>query len=112
VRAVFVSLERLQQDLDRREEVNALLVSTRGHARRGPGDLEALVRRRAALEDVGLKLRRSCRTGASSKARADCQRCGPLRARGCQDFHAGRLPVLTYLGPASAPAVAAFLTRW
>ena len=58
VRAAFVSLRRLQQDLDRRERVNTLLVSTkRGTPENGVGALEALVRRRAGLEDLGLTLR-------------------------------------------------------
>ena len=58
VRAAFVSLRRLQQDLDRRDRVNALLVSTRrGASEGGLQTLEALVRRHAELEDIGLTLR-------------------------------------------------------
>jgi ABC-type lipoprotein release transport system permease subunit len=58
VRAAFVSLRRLQQDLDRRDRVNALLVSTnRGASEGGVQALETLVRRRAEGEDVGLTLR-------------------------------------------------------
>ena len=62
VRAVFVPLRRLQQDLERRGRVNTLLVSSREH--RATGDptasqpaLEAIVRRRATLDDLGLTLR-------------------------------------------------------
>ena len=54
VRAVFVPLRRLQQDLDLDGRVNALLISDRSAA---AGALEALVRRRFALEDVGLTVR-------------------------------------------------------
>jgi hypothetical protein len=54
VRAVFVPLRRLQQDLDADGRVNALLISDRSAA---AGALEALVRRRFALEDVGLSVR-------------------------------------------------------
>ena len=54
VRAVFVPLRRLQQDLDLDGRVNALLVSDRSAT---AGALEALVRRRFALEDIGLTVR-------------------------------------------------------
>jgi putative ABC transport system permease protein len=76
VRAVFVALKRLQDDLDLNGRVNTLLVSDRtdltggskGSALRTvdvpragsfdpPGTLEALVRRRAALDDLGLTVR-------------------------------------------------------
>ena len=61
VRAAFVPLARLQQDLEVGDRANVLLVS----AVTGAGDaagtsaqrLEATVRRRAALEDLGLKVR-------------------------------------------------------
>jgi ABC-type lipoprotein release transport system permease subunit len=55
VRAVFVPLKRLQQDLDVNDRVNALLVS--GPARVDGGVLQALLRRRFALEDVELSTR-------------------------------------------------------
>ena len=51
VRAVFVPLARIQQDLDLAGRVNTLLVSG------GAGRLEPLVRARFALEDVGLRTR-------------------------------------------------------
>jgi putative ABC transport system permease protein len=55
VRAVFVPLARLQQDLDQDGLVNALLVSDRG----APGNdrLQALLKRQARLADYGLSLR-------------------------------------------------------
>jgi putative ABC transport system permease protein len=54
VRAVFVPLARLQQDLNLLGRVNTLLVSDSG-AR--PAPLESLVRKRFALEDVGVSTR-------------------------------------------------------
>ena len=67
VRAVFVGLKRLEDDLDLNGRVNTLLVSDRTDpARRAanppgsldpPGTLEALVRRRASLDDLGLTVR-------------------------------------------------------
>ena len=67
VRAAFVPLARLQQDLDLPDQVNTLLVSVRAAASRGPegparqpnlqSQLENLIRRHASLEDVGLRLR-------------------------------------------------------
>jgi putative ABC transport system permease protein len=63
VRTIFVPLRRLQQDLEVEDRVNALLVA----ARRTPPDggrpvpgmraLQDLIRRRFALEDVGLSVR-------------------------------------------------------
>jgi ABC-type lipoprotein release transport system permease subunit len=56
VRAAFVPLSRLQQDLDVRTRVNALLVASVP----GTGSvtaLEALLRQRATLEDIGVRLR-------------------------------------------------------
>jgi hypothetical protein len=64
VRAVFVPLGRLQQDLDVSGRVNTLLVSDRRQDRQDRNDsqdrqaaLEALIRRHFALEDVGLTIR-------------------------------------------------------
>ncbi|PYR60824.1 MAG: hypothetical protein DMF91_11290 [Acidobacteria bacterium] len=56
VRAVFVPLQRLQQDLDVAGRVNALLIADRSTTGARP-DLETLLRRHAALEDVGLNVR-------------------------------------------------------
>ncbi len=50
VRAVFVPLRRLQDDLDVAGRANALLVA-------GAAPLDDLIRRRFALEDVGLSIR-------------------------------------------------------
>ena len=56
VRAVFVPLKGLQQALDLPGRVNALLVSGRPGESTRPA-LEAMVRRQAALEDLGLTVR-------------------------------------------------------
>jgi ABC-type lipoprotein release transport system permease subunit len=56
VRALFVPLQRLQQDLDVAGRVNALLVADRSTTGTRP-DFETLLRRHAALEDVGLSVR-------------------------------------------------------
>ncbi len=55
VRAVFVPLKRLQQDLARKQLVNAMLVADR--AAPGNGPLQALLRTHMRLEDAGLVLR-------------------------------------------------------
>ena len=57
VRAVFVPLKRLQQDLEVPDKVNALLVAERADRRGGTAALETLIRRRFALEDVGVSVR-------------------------------------------------------
>jgi ABC-type lipoprotein release transport system permease subunit len=59
VRAVFVPLRRLQQDLDLRGKANAVLVSDRPGAIAEDATtlLQMIVKKRAALEDYGLSLR-------------------------------------------------------
>ena len=59
VRAAFVPLARLQADLGVGEHVNTLLVSVKPEAEpaAAAGHLENLIRERATLEDVGLRLR-------------------------------------------------------
>jgi ABC-type lipoprotein release transport system permease subunit len=59
VRAAFVPLARLQADLGVGEHVNTLLVSIKPEAEpaAAAGHLENLIRERATLEDVGLRLR-------------------------------------------------------
>ncbi|HET9360603.1 MAG TPA: FtsX-like permease family protein [Vicinamibacterales bacterium] len=53
VLAAFVPLLRLQQELDIEGFVNTVLVATGLSPPEGPADLEALVRHRAQLDDVG-----------------------------------------------------------
>ena len=57
VRAVFVPLNRLQQELDLEGRVNSLLVSERTDTLVAAKSLEDLIRRKASIEDVGLKVR-------------------------------------------------------
>jgi putative ABC transport system permease protein len=58
VRVVFVSLRRLQQDLDAAGRVNTLLVANRQHSASLSADaLQTLIRDRFQLEDVGLTVR-------------------------------------------------------
>src|SRR6185295_19020604 len=58
VRAVFVSLKRLQKDLEQPGKVNTILVSERGTGNSpAPRLLEAALRETFTLEDVGIKLR-------------------------------------------------------
>jgi putative ABC transport system permease protein len=104
VRAVFVPLKRLQQDLDVSGRVNALLVSNRQRTSTSvDGSLEALVRRRFALEDVGLTVR----TVAGARALAVESTAGLLdepRAKAADTAAAAvamtAQPVLTYLANA------------
>jgi ABC-type lipoprotein release transport system permease subunit len=57
VRAVFVPLSALQQEIERTGRVNAMLVSERPGLAAAAGALERLVRSEANLDDVGLTLR-------------------------------------------------------
>jgi putative ABC transport system permease protein len=57
VRAVFVPLNRLQRELDLEGQVNSVLVSQRTDAPVAAKSLEDLIRRKARIEDVGLKVR-------------------------------------------------------
>jgi ABC-type lipoprotein release transport system permease subunit len=56
VRLLFVSLSRLQQALDVPERVNTLLVSTLDGAAADAEGLENVIRRAAALDDLGLNV--------------------------------------------------------
>ena len=55
VRAIFVPVKRLQQDLEQAGRVNAMLVADRGAPGNGP--LTAFLKKHATLEDFGLTLR-------------------------------------------------------
>ena len=55
VRAIFVPLRRMQQDLEQTARVNAILVSDRGTP--GPDALADILRRHVALADYALKIR-------------------------------------------------------
>src|SRR3989454_4308409 len=119
VRAVFVPLKRLQQDLDVRDRVNALLLAIRSDGgphqppprlRRSAGAsakaeraaLQDLIRRRFALEDVGLSVRV---VGAPASAAIVVESAAGLidqpRAKAADDAAAAASmrtqPILTYL---------------
>ena len=53
VRAIFVSLSFLQRELEQQQKVNTILVAQRPTV----SETETLVRDKATLEDLGLKLR-------------------------------------------------------
>jgi ABC-type lipoprotein release transport system permease subunit len=106
VRAAFLSLARLQQDLGAEQRVNALLVSTRAEgdaeadADELKGRLESLIRRHAALEDVGLRLRvleaQQVLALESASALIDAPREAAASAA-AGDLGLGAMPVTTYL---------------
>jgi putative ABC transport system permease protein len=81
VRAVFVPLKRLQQELDVEARVNTLLVSEQSTASADAERLEQLVRRTALLEDVGLTVRvvgAEVSSGATSEAALAVESAGGL----------------------------------
>src|SRR5262245_58098394 len=116
VRAIFLPLVRLQQDLDVQGRVNALIVRglegregqdgrDRQEGREGrdrqdqrKADLNALVRRHFALEDVGLTVRV---VGDSVAVESDAGFLDPARAKSIDEAAAAlgmtARPVLTYL---------------
>jgi ABC-type lipoprotein release transport system permease subunit len=103
VRAVFVPLRRLQQDLELGDRVNALLVSSKSDRRTGVDQLEALIRRHAALEDLGMDLRVLERQHLlaleSNGTLVDDRRAGAATAV-AQELGFQTSPVLTYLANA------------
>src|SRR5262245_36958485 len=116
VRAIFLPLVRLQQDLDVQGRVNALIVRglegregqdgrDRQEGREGrdrqdqrKADLNALVRRHFALEDVGLTVRA---VGESVTVESDAGFLDPARAKSVDEAAKAlgmtARPVLTYL---------------
>jgi len=98
VRAVFVPLRRLQQDLEQPARVNALLVSDREASSNGP--LDRALKAHTTLDDVGLSLRTldaqqavalEAAAGLLDRPRAAAAAQAAADAR--VDIH----PVLTYL---------------
>lgn len=98
VRAVFVPLARLQQDLEQKQLVNAMLVSDRGAAIGDP--LPALLKQHARLEDYGLSLRtledQDTLALETSAGFIDVQRAAAVERAGVVSETVPR-PVLTYL---------------
>jgi putative ABC transport system permease protein len=98
VRAVFVPLKRLQQDLDVAGRVNALLVSDRADGTGASEALDAAIARRFTLEDVALSVRVVAGELAVESAAGLLD---PARARAADEAAAAlgmsARPVLTYL---------------
>jgi ABC-type lipoprotein release transport system permease subunit len=96
VLAVFVSLERLQRDLDLGDRVNAMLLSLAGEG----GDLVyEVIRPSATLDDYGLRLRKAPDGNTIVESRAglltDALATGVRAAAG--DAGLSSEPVLTYV---------------
>lgn len=102
VHALFVPLARLQQDLELRDRVNALLLSRKAGSPSSSGlsDLQTLISRRAALEDFGLALRPLAAQQALSLSAEgtliDDARAGPATAA-AEALNMRTSPVFTYL---------------
>ena len=106
VRAVFVPLSQLQEELEVGSRVNTILVSalgSAGAAANGGGAvpaLEAFVRRQAALEDLGLNVRtlndRGLLSVGSDAGLLDDRRAAAA-AQAVEDAGMQGAPVFTYL---------------
>ncbi|RPH57253.1 MAG: ABC transporter permease, partial [Acidobacteria bacterium] len=101
VRAVFVPLARLQQELEVTGRVNALLVSAKSPPDEGATDaLERAVRSQARFEDLGMRLRQlPLRGGLSVESDAGLLTDAQARAarEALSETNLRAQPVLTYL---------------
>jgi ABC-type lipoprotein release transport system permease subunit len=100
VRAVFVPLALLQQEIERADRVNALLLSAKPESAAGAGDVLArLVRDEAELDDVGLRLRALNGGGLAVESDAGLLTDEQVEAAqgGLTQAGAGSTPVFTYL---------------
>src|SRR5687768_14646037 len=100
VRAVFVPLAVLQQEIERADRVNALLLSAKPESAAGAGDVLArLVHDEAELDDVGLRLRALNGGGLSVESDAGLLTDQQVEAAqaGLTQAGAGSTPVFTYL---------------
>ena len=100
IRAVFVPLSRLQQDLAAPGRVNTLLVSTGAEGTGTAEALQTLVRAHTSLQDLGLTItsnapRRTLILGSDAGLIEDHQAAAALEAVGGAGLRAE--PVLTYL---------------
>ncbi len=99
VRALFVPLSQLQEELEVGSGVNTILVSTQAAAGAVPA-LEAFVRREAALEDLGLNVRtlndRGLLSVGSDAGLLDDGRAAAA-AQAVEDAGMQGAPVFTYL---------------
>lgn len=102
VRAVFVPLSQLQEELEVGSRVNTILVSAKAVAGAvgAAAVLEALVRREAALEDLGLNVRtlndRGLISVESEAGLLDAARAAAA-AQAVEDAGMRGVPVFTYL---------------
>ena len=100
VRAVFVPLAQLQEELEVGRRVNTILVGGREASGGAASTLEALVRGEATLEDLGLTLRSlDARRALGLDSQAGFLSDGQAAAATEAGDQAGmqRVPVLTYL---------------
>jgi putative ABC transport system permease protein len=100
VRAVFVPLAVLQEEIERADRVNALLLSARPESGAGAADVLAqLVRDEAELDDVGLRLRALNGGGFSVESDAGLLTDQQVEAAqaGLTQAGTGSTPVFTYL---------------
>ncbi|HEY6509782.1 MAG TPA: ABC transporter permease [Vicinamibacterales bacterium] len=105
VRAIFVSLARLQQDLEIAGKANAILTSLAPQAASGDRELslrelQRLVRQHAALEDVGIRVRTVPASGGfaieSAAGLLDPRQEAGARAA-LADADVAAQPIFTYL---------------
>ena len=106
VRAVFVPLSQLQEELEVGSRVNTILVSALGSAGAAAGEagavpaLEAFVRRQASLEDLGLNVRalndRGLLSVGSEAGLLDDARAAAV-VQAVEDAGMQGAPVFTYL---------------
>jgi ABC-type lipoprotein release transport system permease subunit len=100
VRAAFVPLARLQRDLDIGDRANALLISRTSDAPDPVARLSAILRRRASLADLGLRIRVLRDRGGlaleSASAILDDARASAA-AKAARDAGLGAEPIFTYL---------------
>jgi putative ABC transport system permease protein len=98
VRAIFVRLSRLQQDLDQKQLVNAMLIADRGGSNSDP--LPALLKQHALLADYGLSLHaledRQALALETTAGLIDAPRADAVERAGVASAMQPR-PVLTYL---------------
>ena len=101
VRAVFVPLRRLQDDLDQPGKINAILVG--GGTARDDGPLHDALKRTARIEDFGLKIR-TLEAQRAIAVEADAGLLDRARAsavsQAAEDARGDARPVLTYLANA------------
>jgi ABC-type lipoprotein release transport system permease subunit len=103
VRAVFVPLRRLQDDLDQQGRINAILVAAGAGVSGDDGPLQAALKQHARAGDLGLKVR-TLEAQQAIAVEADAGLLDRARAsavsRAAEDARGEARPVLTYLANA------------